>query len=143
MINKILIVFVLFIGSICFSQELKLLNIQDSISRKYPERNEAVNKIDNLVKVSKVSKNSLVKVITKKIPLSKLGSLPDDKFGLVISYFRNHYVWILLDNTLKNFTDEEITEISEKFVKGGNKVPLLKRFREIEKQSVAKFESEF
>lgn len=141
--NKILIVFFFFIGTICFSQELILLNIQDSISQKYPERNEAVNKIDNLVKVSKLSKNSLVKVITKKIPLSKLGSLPDDKFGLVISYFRNHYVWILLDNSFKNFTDEEITEISEKFVKGANKDPLLKRFREIEKQSIAKFESEF
>ena len=141
--NKFLLVFFVFISNICFSQELKLLNIQDSISQKYPGREEATKKIDDIVKGSKVSKNSISKVITKKIPLSKLGSLPEDKFELVISYFRNHYVWILIDNSLKNFTDEEITEISEKFVNKGIKDPLLKRFREIEKQSVAKFESEF
>ena len=141
--KKYFIFFAFILSNCFFSQEYKEVSVTDSLAEKYPERNENAVVVAKIFTESQISKDAVSKVIKRKFKGVDLKTLTKEKVNLVITYYRTHYLWILIDNSFQNFTNEELETISKNINDKKSKELLIKKFRLIEKQCIKKFESEF
>lgn len=141
--KKTIIIFFLLIINFTFSQSLKAVSIQDSLSVKYPDRKKMDSEIGKIYLKSEISQKAVADLIKKKLSIYDPRKLKRKDVDLAITYYRVHYLWIFIDQTLTNFTDSEINQIESEISDKNADNVLIQKFRDIEKKVIGKFQKEF
>jgi hypothetical protein len=141
--KKFSIFFFLFLSIFIFSQDIKELSIQDSLSLKYPDRKKVSITIGEIFYKSEASKKAVSQILSKKFSAYDFKTVTKNDVEIAKTYYKLHFMWILIDNTLMNFTDDEIDEIKHKISSKKTDHLLIQKFRDVEQKSIEKFQREF
>ena len=141
--KKFSIFFFLFLSILIFSQDIKELSIQDSLSLKYPDRRKNSVTIGEIFYKSEASKKAVSQIISKKFSGYDFKTVTKNDIEIAKTYYKLHFMWILIDKSLMNFTNDEIDEIERKISNKKTDNPLIQKFRSIEKECIEKFQREF
>lgn len=141
--KKFSIFFFLFLSIFIFSQDIKELSIQDSLSLKYPDRKKLSITIGEIFYKIEASKKAVSQILSKKFSAYDFKTVTKNDVEIAKTYYKLHFMWILIDESLMNFTNDEIDEIKRKISNKKTDNPLIQKFRSIEQECIEKFQREF